>query len=72
MNKVKYPENIKLKQKLETGDVQRIADATGYARNTLYAVFDGKRKLKPIVKEAYDLLLAKKRETAESLQNLRN
>lgn len=51
-----YPEQRQMAKNLVKGDQQIIADRTGKAIDTIYAIFKGRRKITPDIEYIYNRL----------------
>jgi len=57
MQKIKFPENIELAKRLRHGDIKLIAKATNRSHSQGMAIFNGRRRLTPRIKSAYEIVI---------------
>lgn len=68
--RVRYPEQKELRAQLKRGDIAVIAHATHRSRDFVNRVFNGERKLKPSVRQAYDIVVRMNRELDQALAGM--
>lgn len=70
--KVNFPENLKIKEKLESGDGAEIARRSEYKPITINEILNGKRRMNDKVKLAIIEILKERQEIDQTLVTLLN
>ena len=71
-SRVQYPDNLKIRAKLQTNDKIRIALSSGYKEGSIREMLNGYRKFPDKVKVAIIALLKEREELNKSLEEIAN
>lgn len=71
-NECKYPENIKIRDKMNTGDKAKIARMTGYKVGSVREILNGYRFMNDEVKRAIIQLFAERDQINKSIEEIAN
>jgi len=69
-NVLKFPEQVKIRAKLNTGDKLRLANMTGYKEGTIREMLNGYRKMPDLVKKAIIELFEEKKRIDSALEEI--
>lgn len=71
-NQLKYPEQVKIRAKLSTGDKVKLAVITGYKEGTIREMLNGYRKMTDPVKLAIITLINERQNLDKELEQIIN
>ncbi len=72
INRVKFPENVKIRETLQAGDRRKIAKMAGYTEGSINEMLNGYRRLTDEVKRSIVQLIKERKELDRSLEELAN
>ena len=73
MNKnIKYPENKKIREKLQRGDIAKIAEYSGMSAFTVIQTLKGARRMSDNIAKAIIRLASERKQLEESLMEISN
>jgi len=71
-NRLKYPEYLRIRAKLQTNDKAKIAETTGYREGTIREMLNGYRLMPDAVKLAIIQLLRERWEIDKAMEEIAN